>query len=167
MRNGGRLSAAIEVLSDFERRRVPLKIALADWARGARFAGAKDRAWVSGLCLDVLRRRRSLAAAMNDDSPRAAAFGGLRWLWGYSTDDLEALAAEAPHGPGKLTDIELTMLGKATPDLRLPFRSIAPVSKAISPIGWRLTSRAPSATRPSRSCWPLPSAPMSICASTP
>ncbi|MEQ1929821.1 MAG: RsmB/NOP family class I SAM-dependent RNA methyltransferase [Parvularculaceae bacterium] len=116
MRNGGRLSAAIEVLSDFERRRVPLKIALADWARGARFAGAKDRAWVSGLCLDVLRRRRSLAAAMNDDSPRAAAFGGLRWLWGYSADDLEALAAEAPHGPGNLTDTELTMLGKATPD---------------------------------------------------
>ena len=78
MRNGGRLAAAIEVLTDFERRRTPLKITLADWAKGSRFAGAKDRAWVSGLCLDVLRRRRALSAAMNDDSPRAAALAGLR-----------------------------------------------------------------------------------------
>jgi 16S rRNA (cytosine967-C5)-methyltransferase len=110
MRDSGRLSAAIEVLSDFERRRVPLKIALADWARGARYAGARDRAWISGLCLDVLRRRRSLAAAMADVSARSAAFAALRWLWNFSAEDVAALAGEAPHGPGALNDVERVRL---------------------------------------------------------
>lgn len=106
MRDSGRLAAAIETLTDFERRRVPLKIALADWARGARYAGARDRAWISGLCLDALRRRRSLAFAMADGSARAAALGALRWLWGRSPEEIEALAAEAPHGPGALSEGE-------------------------------------------------------------
>ncbi|NWG72514.1 MAG: MFS transporter, partial [Parvularculaceae bacterium] len=125
MRDSGRLGAAIEILDDFERRRVPLKIALADWARSARYAGARDRAFVSGLCLDVLRRRRSLAAAMDDDSPRAAALAGLRWLWGYALDTVSALAAEAPHGPGPLTASETEKLAGAT---LLPAGAPAPVA---------------------------------------
>jgi 16S rRNA (cytosine967-C5)-methyltransferase len=103
MREGGRVAAAIEILEDFERRRVPLKSAIADWARNARFAGAKDRAWISGLCLDVLRRRASLGAIMDDQSPRAATLAALKVLWGKSEDDIAVLAAEAPHGPGALT----------------------------------------------------------------
>jgi 16S rRNA (cytosine967-C5)-methyltransferase len=110
MRESGRVAAAIATLGDFERRRVPLKTALADWARNARFAGAKDRAWISGLCLDVLRRRRSLSAAMGDESARAAALAALKVIWGKSVDDIAALAAEAPHGPGALTARELEAL---------------------------------------------------------
>ncbi len=110
MRESGRVSAAIAILEDFERRRVPLKTAIADWARNARFAGAKDRAWISGLCLDVLRRRRSLSAAMHDDSVRAATLAALKFLWGKSVDDIAALAAEAPHGPGALSERELETL---------------------------------------------------------
>ena len=49
MQLGGKISAAIEILSDFERRRVPLKTAISDWGRNNRYAGAKDRAWISGL----------------------------------------------------------------------------------------------------------------------
>ena len=64
MRPAGKLSAAIEILDDFAARRVPLKTAIADWGRENRYAGAKDRAWISGLCLDALRRRNSLAALM-------------------------------------------------------------------------------------------------------
>ena len=81
MRDAGRITAAIEILEDFSARRVPLKTAIADWARGARYAGAKDRAWISGLCLDVLRKRNSLGAAMRDESPRALTLAALRFLW--------------------------------------------------------------------------------------
>ncbi|MFZ5615931.1 MAG: RsmB/NOP family class I SAM-dependent RNA methyltransferase [Pseudomonadota bacterium] len=110
MKESGRVAAAIAILEDFERRRAPLKTAIADWARNARFAGAKDRAWISGLCLDVLRRRRSLSAAMGDDSARAATLAALRALWGRSAEDIAAIAAEEPHGPGALTETEAAML---------------------------------------------------------
>lgn len=110
MREPGRVSAAILILEDFERRRVPLKTAIADWARNARFAGAKDRAWISGLCLDVLRRRASLGAMMEDASPRAATLAALVLVWGRGVNDIEALAAEEPHGPGALSEKERAQL---------------------------------------------------------
>ncbi len=110
MRISGRLGAAIEILTDFERRRVPLKSAIADWARGARYAGAKDRAWISGLCLDALRKNNSLAAAMGDPSPRALVLATLRWSWEVTPDALAEIAAETPHGPGALTETELDRL---------------------------------------------------------
>jgi 16S rRNA (cytosine967-C5)-methyltransferase len=112
MRLSGRVAAAIAVIEDFERRRVPLKMALADWARNARFAGAKDRAFIAGLALDVLRRRRSLAAAMEDDTPRAATLAALRFVWGKSVDEIAETTAEAPHGPGALTDGERAQLAR-------------------------------------------------------
>jgi len=115
VRESGRVAAAIAILEDFERRRVPLKTAIADWARNARFAGAKDRAWISGLCLDVLRRRSSLGAVMGGQSPRAATLAALKFLWGRSTDDIAALAAETPHGPGALTDEERQRLNAFAP----------------------------------------------------
>ena len=62
MRDGGRIAAAIEVLDDIETRHRPARMALKAWGEAARYAGAKDRAFVSGLVLDVLRKRRSLVA---------------------------------------------------------------------------------------------------------
>ncbi len=111
MRDAGRLAAAIEILKDFNARRVPLKTVLADWARGARYAGAKDRAWISGLCLDALRRRNSLAWMMGDDTPRALALAALHFRWGMALDEIEAHAAEEPHGPGALSAEEKARLG--------------------------------------------------------
>lgn len=110
MRDSGRVAAAIVILEDFERRRVPLKTAIADWARNARFAGSKDRAWISGLCLDVLRKRRSLSAAMDDVSPRAAVLCALNVMWGKSPEEIAVIADEKPHGPGRLSDKERTSL---------------------------------------------------------
>ncbi len=107
MRLSGKISAAIEILADFNARRVPLKTAIADWSRHNRYAGAKDRAWISGLCLDVLRKRNSLAASMGEETPRALAFGALRFLWATPVDELSEAAAEEPHGPGALTETEL------------------------------------------------------------
>ncbi len=100
----------MSILEDFERRRVPLKTAIADWARNARFAGSKDRAWISGLCLDVLRKRRSLSAAMDDVSPRAAVLCALNVMWGKSPEEIASIAGEEPHGPGRLSDKERTSL---------------------------------------------------------
>ena len=57
MKLGGRLSASIQVLDDVLNRRQPVKLAVRDWGKRARYAGAKDRAWVSGLVLDALRRK--------------------------------------------------------------------------------------------------------------
>mgnify|MGYP000436379281 CR=1 FL=1 len=110
MQISGRLSAAIEILEDFDKRRVPLKTALADWARSNRYAGAKDRAWISGLCLDVLRKKHSLAAAMGEDAPRAITIAALRFLWEFDAGRLEEVAAEEPHGPGALSSDERKML---------------------------------------------------------
>jgi 16S rRNA (cytosine967-C5)-methyltransferase len=110
MRLSGRLSASIEILADFDARRVPLKTAIADWSRNNRYAGAKDRAWISGLCLDVLRRRNSLAAAMGDEGPRALVLGAMRFLWKVSSKEIADATAEEPHGAGELTADETQAL---------------------------------------------------------
>ncbi|WP_374471420.1 RsmB/NOP family class I SAM-dependent RNA methyltransferase [Phenylobacterium sp.] len=110
MRDGGRLSAAIEVLGEIEARHRPVRLALKAWGDAARYAGAKDRAFVSGLVLDVLRRRRSLAWRMGEDSPRAAALGALRFLWDWPLERIADAAADAAHGPGELTGAERASL---------------------------------------------------------
>jgi 16S rRNA (cytosine967-C5)-methyltransferase len=109
LRDGGRLAAAIEVLSDITGRHKPARMALKTWGDSARYAGAKDRAFVSGLALDVLRRRRSLAWRMDDDSDRGAVLGAVRFVWGWDLARLEAAAGEL-HGPGALSDGERARL---------------------------------------------------------
>jgi len=109
MRDGGRIAAAIEVLDDMDQRHKPVRLALKAWGDGARYAGAKDRAFVSGLALDVLRRRRSLAWAMGEEANRARVLGALATLWGWDLPRIEAAAAEE-HGPGALTEAERTRL---------------------------------------------------------
>jgi 16S rRNA (cytosine967-C5)-methyltransferase len=110
VRDGGRLSAALDVLTQVEQRHKPVRLALKAWGDGARYAGSKDRAWVSGLVLDVLRRRRSLAWRMGDDSPRAAALAALHVLWNWPVERIAEAAADAPHGPGPLTEAERAAL---------------------------------------------------------
>lgn len=110
MRDGGRLSAAIEILTDVETRHRPVKLALKAWGDASRFAGSKDRAWVSGLVLDVLRRRRSLAWRMGDDSPRAAVLFALHVLWNWPLERIAEAAGDAPHGPGPLSEAERAAL---------------------------------------------------------
>ncbi|HEX7758614.1 MAG TPA: RsmB/NOP family class I SAM-dependent RNA methyltransferase [Caulobacteraceae bacterium] len=109
MRDGGRIAAAIEVLDDMDQRHKPARLALKSWGDGARYAGAKDRAFVSGLVLDALRRKRSLAWAMGEDSNRARVLGALRLAWDWPLERLAAAAGEE-HGPGALTEGEQARL---------------------------------------------------------
>jgi 16S rRNA (cytosine967-C5)-methyltransferase len=121
MRDAGRLAAAIEVLTQIEDRHRPVRMALKNWGEAARYAGAKDRAFVSGLVLDVLRRRRSLGWRMGDESLRAAALGALRFLWDWPLDRIAEAAAEEPHGPGPLTDAERAGLDNPRDLAQAPF----------------------------------------------
>src|SRR6478736_4154334 len=105
MRDGGRLAAAIEVLTEIETRHFPVRMALKRWGESARYAGSKDRAFVSGLALDALRRKRSLGWMMGDDSPRGVVLGVLAHDWKWSLDRIAEAAGEE-HGPGALTDAE-------------------------------------------------------------
>ncbi|HEY3694754.1 RsmB/NOP family class I SAM-dependent RNA methyltransferase [Phenylobacterium sp.] len=114
MRDGGRLAAAIDVLADVEARHRPAHLALKAWSDGARYAGAKDRAFVSGLVLDVLRRRRSLAWQMGEESDRARVLGAARHVWDWPIERIEAAAAET-HGPGELTAAERERLAMPIP----------------------------------------------------
>jgi 16S rRNA (cytosine967-C5)-methyltransferase len=114
VRDGGRIAAAIEVLGEIETRHLPAHLALRRWGEGARYAGAKDRAFVSGLVLDALRRRRSIAWMMGEESDRARTLGVPRFVWGWTAERLAA-AAEEPHGPGALTDAERGRLAAPTP----------------------------------------------------
>ncbi len=114
MRDGGRLAAAIAVLGEIEARHKPARLALKAWGESARYAGAKDRAFVSGLVLDVLRRRRSLAWRMGEDTDRARALAALHFVWDWPLDRIAA-ACEADHGPGSLLEAERSRLAVAEP----------------------------------------------------
>lgn len=128
MRDGARIAAAIGVLEDIDARHKPARLALKAWGDGARYAGAKDRAFVSGLVLDALRRRRSLAWRMGEESPRSAALGVLRLAWGWTAERIADAAAEAPHGPGALGEAEAAALAepKSLDDAPAPVRGDYP-----------------------------------------
>ncbi|MGI9372159.1 MAG: RsmB/NOP family class I SAM-dependent RNA methyltransferase [Hyphomicrobiales bacterium] len=77
MRAGGRISAAIEVLTEIDARHVPATVALQNWGRAHRFAGSGDRAAIGNLVFDALRHKASACWVMNNESPRAAVLGAL------------------------------------------------------------------------------------------
>ncbi|MEM1037293.1 MAG: RsmB/NOP family class I SAM-dependent RNA methyltransferase [Pseudomonadota bacterium] len=102
MRDGGRIAAAIDVLGYVIGRHQPVKVAARDWGKRARYAGSKDRAWVSGLVLDALRKRNSIAHAMDDDSPRGLVLGALAHAWGWDIRKIDD-AMDEQHAPSALT----------------------------------------------------------------
>ncbi len=102
MRDGGKISAAIDVLTNVLERHQPVKSAARDWGRRARYAGSKDRAWVSGLVLDALRKRNSIGHAMGDDSPRGLVLGALAHAWSWDIRRIDD-AMDEDHAPSKLT----------------------------------------------------------------
>ena len=133
MRDAGRLAAAIDVLTQIDERHRPVRMALKNWGEAARYAGSKDRAFVSGLVLDVLRRRRSLGWRMGDESLRAGALGALKFLWAWPLERIAEAAGEEPHGPGPLTDAERAALEAPRDLARRRSRSGATIPTGSTP----------------------------------
>ncbi len=101
MTPAARVQAASEVLDRISAGTAAEK-ALTNWARGARYAGSKDRAAVRDLVFEALRRWRSIATLGGGESGRLRMLGLLR----ASGQDLEPVFSGAPHAPAPLSEAE-------------------------------------------------------------
>ena len=110
MTPAARLSAAIELIDTIDAQRVPAAKALKEWGTAHRFAGSGDRAAISGLVWDVLRRRASSAWVMDDDGPRARVLGMLRLERKLDADAIAALCDGGRFAPEPLTERERAAL---------------------------------------------------------
>jgi 16S rRNA (cytosine967-C5)-methyltransferase len=106
MRAPGRLTAAIDVLTEILERHRPTSDALNDWGKAHRFAGSGDRAAIGNLVYDALRRKASAAARMGADTPRAIALATAGSAWRMSVEEVMALADAGEHAPSSITDEE-------------------------------------------------------------
>jgi 16S rRNA (cytosine967-C5)-methyltransferase len=114
MTPAARVSAAIEVLSDIETRRRPAADAMKDWGLAHRFAGSGDRASISSLVYDALRRKSSSAWLMGEATPRAETIGALKQTRGLDLKAIAALFTAEGHAPSPLTEAERERLASAT-----------------------------------------------------
>jgi 16S rRNA (cytosine967-C5)-methyltransferase len=110
MTPAARLSAAIELIDTIDAQRVPAAKALKEWGTAHRYAGSGDRAAISGLIWDVLRRRASSAWIMDQDTPRARVLGMLRLERGLDTEAIAALCDGGRFAPEPLSDGERSAL---------------------------------------------------------
>jgi 16S rRNA (cytosine967-C5)-methyltransferase len=110
MTPAARLSAAIELIETIDAQRVPAAKALKEWGTAHRYAGSGDRAAISGLIWDVLRRRASSAWIMDDDTPRARVLGMLKVERGLDVDAVAALCDGGRFAPQPLTADERAAL---------------------------------------------------------
>ena len=113
MTPAARLSAAIEIMATIDAQRVPAANALKEWGAAHRFAGSGDRAAISGLIWDVLRRRASSAWIMDEDTPRARLLGMLKLERGLDADSIAALCDGSRFAPSPLSDRERAALNVA------------------------------------------------------
>lgn len=106
MTPAARLAAALEVFKAIESERRPAADVLKGWGQAHRFAGSGDRAAVSGLVYDALRRRASSAFIMASDTPRAVLLGMLKRERGLDADAIAALADGSKYAPERLSEAE-------------------------------------------------------------
>jgi 16S rRNA (cytosine967-C5)-methyltransferase len=111
-----RLSAAIELIDTIDTQRVPAAKALKEWGTAHRYAGSGDRAAISGLIWDVLRRRASSAWIMDEDTPRARVLGMLRLERKLDADQIAALCDGGRFAPEPLTEGERAALSERSLD---------------------------------------------------
>jgi 16S rRNA (cytosine967-C5)-methyltransferase len=110
MKLGGRISAAIEVLTEVETRHRPVSESLKDWGVAHRFAGSGDRAVIGNIVYDALRWRASSAWAADDEAPRSVVLAMLALRW--KTNLAETLVDD-PHAPAPLDDAAIDRISSA------------------------------------------------------
>src|SRR5258707_13106759 len=106
MTPAARLSAAIELIDAIDKDRIPAAKALKEWGTAHRYAGSGDRAAISGLVWDVLRRRASSAWIMENDTARARVLGMLKLERGLDVATVSALCDGGKYAPAPLTEAE-------------------------------------------------------------
>src|ERR1700716_3900697 len=110
MTPAARLSAAIELIDTIDAQRIPAAKALKEWGTAHRYAGSGDRAAISGLIWDVLRRRASSAWLMEADTARARLLGMLRLERKLDADAISALCDGGRFAPEPLSEAERSAL---------------------------------------------------------
>jgi 16S rRNA (cytosine967-C5)-methyltransferase len=115
MRTGAQIKAAIEVLDEVLNRHRPAANALADWGKSHRFAGSGDRAAIGNLLYDSLRRKRSLAARMESDTPRAVVLAAAPRALALAPAAVAASADGSPHAIEPLSEAEQAGLVRELP----------------------------------------------------
>ncbi|GAB5446372.1 RsmB/NOP family class I SAM-dependent RNA methyltransferase [Gymnodinialimonas sp.] len=100
MQPAARYAAAIEVL-DAWRDGAPVEQALTRWARGARYAGSKDRAAVRDHVFDVLRQKGA-CEAFGGTTGRGMILGLVR----LQNLDVDSIFSGMGHAPEPLSDAE-------------------------------------------------------------
>ena len=150
MTPAARIAAAAQVLDEIGDG-VPAEKALKAWARGARYAGSKDRAALRDLVFDALRCWRSYAAWGGGNSGRALMIGALRARGeapealftgeGHAPFALSEEEAEAGHPPQGNDALDLpdwlverfrASLGDAAEAVALSLRDRAPVMLRVN-----------------------------------
>jgi 16S rRNA (cytosine967-C5)-methyltransferase len=111
MTPGARVAAAIGILDAIGAGTAAEK-ALQSWARGARYAGSKDRAAVRDHVFDALRRWRSSAATGGAMTGRGRMIGALRL---QGVDPATCFTGDG-HAPAPLSAAELDAGGIAAPE---------------------------------------------------
>ncbi len=106
MRLGGRVQAAIDVLSDIEKRNRPASVALRDWGVNNRFAGSGDRSAIGNIVYDGLRRKSSTRYLMDSDKTRRLVLGTLLRSWGFTPESLNEAFDGDKFAPDPLTEQE-------------------------------------------------------------
>lgn len=154
MKQGARIQAAIEVLTDILERHRPAATALADWGKAHRFAGSSDRSAIGNLVYDALRRKASLGHQMGSDTPRALAIAAAPSALAMNPADVAAACDGSRHAAAALSNAEYQSLidgnlAPASPDVAadLPQWLLPELDRAFGPRlveeGSALAQRAP------------------------
>ena len=151
MTPAARVAAAIGVLDTIAAGKAAEQ-ALTGWARGARYAGSKDRAAVRDHVFDVLRRWRSTAAAGGAETARARMIGLLRQsdidpatLFGAGVHGPPALGPDDPDGyaprtPGEALDMPDWLWPMLEADLGAAARPCAEAQRHRAPVFLRVNT---------------------------
>jgi 16S rRNA (cytosine967-C5)-methyltransferase len=116
MTPAAQVSAAIEILEKLADNRRPAGDVIKEWGLSHRFAGSKDRAAISTLVFDALRKRASSAFIMDENSARATMIGALREARGLSVEAIGLLFSGEGHAPAPLTLQERERVEKGSLD---------------------------------------------------
>lgn len=112
MTPGARLAAAIEILTELETGIKPVDVIIGAYFRSRRYAGSKDRRWVTSLLYELVRKQARIDWWLNRLAPDQKPGPRLRLLADVALDPttdsetLEKMFSGARHCPEPLSDAE-------------------------------------------------------------